>query len=177
MSPGKEHSEGRPRACRLQTLPQNKASDAQQALWMKSQPPGGHPLPPYRFVRGAADGRSIAAGLCHLQARVEVIVKHQLPIPDGQAQELSLWEAGWMLSTRTQHWQKQILLLTPQPVTVTTTRDPRVSSNPVLGPMEMFLAALTATVNPGSDQSSMHGCWSSEQSFWHQTSDCPGCEG
>lgn len=55
---------------------------------------------PYRFVCGAADGEGggVAAGFCHLQAGAEVIVKHQLPIPDGQAQELTLGEAGRTLS-------------------------------------------------------------------------------
>lgn len=76
-------------------------------------PPNEEPAPhvshapsalPYRFVRGAADGEGgrVAAGFCHLQACAEVIVKHQLPVPDGQTQELTLGEAGWVLSTI--HW-------------------------------------------------------------------------
>lgn len=114
----------------LQAL--NLAPKQGSRLRMKSQPQSGHPLPPYRFVRGTADGGGVAAGLCHLQARVEVIVKHQLPIPDGQAQELSLWEAGWMLNIRAQHWQKQILQLMPQPVT-DSNEGPMCEQQPCVG--------------------------------------------
>lgn len=57
------------------------------------------PVPSYRFVCGAADGEGGGvARFCHLQARTEIIVKSQLPIPDGQTQELTLGEAGWTLS-------------------------------------------------------------------------------
>ena len=65
-----------------------------------SQRAGQAAVPPYRFVRGAADGEGggVAAGFCHLQAGAEVIVKHQLPIPDGQTQELTLGEAGRTIS-------------------------------------------------------------------------------
>lgn len=65
-----------------------------------SKQAGQAAVPPYRFVCGAADGEGggVAAGFCHLQASAEVIVKHQLPVPDGQTQELTLGEAGQTLS-------------------------------------------------------------------------------
>lgn len=57
------------------------------------------PVPSYRFVCGTADGEGGGvARFCHLQARAEIIVKSQLPIPDGQTQELTLGEAGWTFS-------------------------------------------------------------------------------